>query len=66
MELQFDPDNAQLTLPQTYFPPALLQEGGPVLREYYDRIVEGLRLAVTHQADEEKRAILEALEKIEW
>ena len=66
MELMFDPDNARLTLAQTYFSPALLQEGGPVLKEYYDRIVEGLRLAVTHQGDEEKRAILQELEQIEW
>ena len=64
MEVLWQPDAPRLTLAQTYISPALLENSGEVLREYYDRIVEGLRLAVTHQQDAEKKAILEELENL--
>lgn len=64
MEVWWDPDHPRLTPAQTYFPPALLENSGEALKEYYDRIVEGLRLAVTHQHDPDKTAILEELEKM--
>ena len=64
MEVLWQPDAPRLTLAQTYISPALLENSGEALREYYDRIVEGLRLAVTHQQDAEKKAILEELENL--
>ena len=64
MEVLWQPDAPRLTLAQTYISPALLVNSGEALREYYDRIVEGLRLAVTHQQDAEKKAILEELENL--
>ena len=65
MEVRYEPDYPRLTAGQCYFPPALLENPGEALPEYYGRIVEGLRLAVTHQGDEEKKAVLEELEKME-
>ena len=64
MEVLWQPDAPRLTLAQTYISPALLENSCEALREYYDRIVEGLRLAVTHQQDAEKKAILEELENL--
>ena len=64
MEVLWQPDAPRLTLAQTYISPALLENSGEALREYYHRIVEGLRLAVTHQQDAEKKAILEELENL--
>ena len=65
MELLWDPGIPKLSTGQCYISPALLQEGNPVLKEYYDRIVDGLRLAVNHQQDSEKAAILTELEMLE-
>lgn len=65
MEVLWDPAYPRLTLAQTYFPPALLENPGLALQEYYDRILEGLRLAVSHQNDPEKKTILEELEQLE-
>jgi len=66
MKVRYEPDCPRLTEAECYFPPVLLEHPGQELTEYYSRIVEGLRLAVTHQNDGEKKAILEELEKIEW
>ena len=66
MKARYEPDCPRLTEAECYFPPVLLEHPGQELTEYYSRIVEGLRLAVTHQNDGEKKAILEELEKIEW
>lgn len=60
----YHPDALRLTAGQCYISPALLENSCCELREYYDRITEGLRLAVEHQQDAEKKAILEELEKI--
>ena len=65
MEVRWQPDAARLTDAQCYFSPALLENRTDALKEYYDRIVEGLRLAVTHQNDAEKAAILKELEALE-
>lgn len=64
MCVRWDPAAPRLTPGQCYISPAMLQGNNPDLREYYDRIVEGLRLAVAHQQDEEKRQILEELDAI--
>ena len=63
MVVGFDPDAPRLTSAQCYFPPALLEDSCDALREYHQRITEGLRLAVTHQNDPEKKALLEELEQ---
>ena len=65
MEVRWQPEAPRLSPGQCYISPALLAHPSSALQEYYDRILEGLRLAVTHQGDPEKKAILEELEKIE-
>ena len=61
MEVHFEPDYPRLSKAEYYFPPALLENPAEALPEYYGRIVEGLRLAVNHKDDPEKKAILEEL-----
>ena len=65
MKIRWQPDAPKLTAGQCYISPAMLTRGDPELAEYYQRITDGLRLAVTHQADPEKKAILEELESLE-
>ena len=62
MEVVYDPNAPRLTAGGCYFPPALLKDPNEALVAYYDRIIEGLRLAVTHQNDPDKKAVLEELE----
>jgi tRNA (adenine22-N1)-methyltransferase len=64
MELYYEPEYPRLTKGEYYFPPALLENPGEALPEYYQRIIEGLRLAVTHKDDPEKKAILEELDAL--
>jgi tRNA (adenine22-N1)-methyltransferase len=64
MLVSYDPAQPPLTAGQCYISPALLQDSGEVLREYHQRITEGLRLAVTHQNDPDKKAVLEELEQL--
>jgi hypothetical protein len=40
----------------------MLEAADPCLGEYYSRIADGLRLAVTHQGDPQKKQILAELE----
>ena len=56
------PWEPRLTPGQCYITPAMLQSNDALLPEYYQRLTEGLRLAVTHQDDPEKKAILAELE----
>ena len=62
MEVYYEPEYPRLTKGECYFPPALLENPGEALPEYYHRIVEGLRLAVKHKDDPEKKAVLEELD----
>lgn len=64
MEVYYEPEYPRLTKGECYFPPALLENPGEALPEYFHRIVEGLRLAVKHQNDSEKKAVLDELEKL--
>ena len=61
MSVQWCPDAPRLTPGQCYITPTL---GGSEndLEEYRRRIVDGLRLAVTHQEDEAKKLVLAELE----
>lgn len=65
----FRPGVPLLTPGQCYITPAMLNSINHDLPEYYELIVEGLRLAVTHKDDPEKKAILDELEndpKLDW
>lgn len=65
MAVVWQPENAKLTAGECYISPALIRSNCAELREYYARIVDGLRLAVNHQQDSEKTVILAELEKME-
>lgn len=65
MHIHWQPDAPRLTAGQCHVSPALLRSGSPLVREYCQRITDGLRLAVTHQHDPEKAAILAELEQLE-
>lgn len=60
----WQPDAPKLTPAQCQISPALLRSSCPELSEYCQRIMDGLRLAVTHQNDPEKSAILEELNNL--
>ena len=62
MKVRWQPDAPKLTAGQCYISPAMCSHPGAALLEYYARIVDGLRLAVNHQNDPEKKAILAELE----
>ena len=64
MCVRWQPDAPKLTPAQCQISPALLSSGSPELGEYCQRIMDGLRLAVTHQSDPEKSAILEELNNL--
>ena len=61
MEVVWNPEAPKLTTGQCYFPPALLNNPSPFLAQYYQWVTEGLRIAVTHQDDPEKKQILAEL-----
>ena len=64
MEVVWNPDAPRLTVGQWYISPALLTNAYPETAEYVFRILEGLRLAVTHRDDPEKKQALEELAQI--
>ena len=64
MEVVWNPDAPRLTVGQWYIPPALLTNAYPETAEYVFRILEGLRLAVTHRDDPEKKQALDELTAI--
>jgi tRNA (adenine22-N1)-methyltransferase len=64
MEVVFDPTQPRLTVGQWYLSPALLTNAYPETAEYIFRIMDGLRLAVTHRDDPEKKQALKELEQI--
>ena len=61
MEVYYQPDYPRLHDSECYFPPALLENPSKYTAEYYRRVVEGLRIAVTHQNDPDKKHLLEEL-----
>ena len=64
MEVIFDPGTPRLTVGQQYFSPALQSDPSPEAKEYLTRITDGLRLALSHKEDPEKRQAMEELEKL--
>ena len=65
MRIHWAPNAPRLSIGQCHISPALLRSGSPLVQEYCQRITDGLRLAVTHQNDPEKAAILAELEQLE-
>ena len=61
MQVRWQPDAPRLTAGQCYISPGMAES--PLLEEYKQRIVEGLRLAVTHQDIPEKKLVLAELEE---
>ena len=61
MEVCWQPGTPALSPGECYFPPALLENPGAALPEYYRWIVNGLQLSLTHQADAEKQQALDEL-----
>ena len=64
MEVRWQPDGPRLTEAECYFPPALLEKPWGEVPAYYQWVCGGLRLAVSHREDPEKKAVLEELEKM--
>ncbi len=64
MEVWWQPDHPRLTVGEWYFPPALLENPGEALPEYYRYVREGLRIATRHQSDPEKEQALQELETL--
>jgi tRNA (adenine22-N1)-methyltransferase len=64
MEVIWAPEKPRLTVGGRYLPPALLTNAYPETAEYVFRTMEGLRLAVSHRDDPEKKQALEELEII--
>lgn len=65
MHVCWDPDYPRLSMGQWYFPPALSKNPGPEAAEYLRRICGGLRLAVSHRNDPEKKQALKELEELQ-
>ena len=64
MDVAFAPEAPRLRAGQCYFPPALQQDPSPEAKEYLKRIVDGLRLSLSHNDDPEKKSLLEELEAL--
>ena len=65
MEVLYAPEMPRLTVGQCHFSPALASDPSPEAREYRQRIMEGLRLAVSHRDDPEKKQALEELKHLQ-
>ena len=61
MEVLWEPEYPRLTPAQWYFPPALLENPGEALPDYYHWVVEGLCIATAHQDIPEKKQALTEL-----
>ena len=64
MEVYYEPSYPRLSLAETYFPPALLENPSEALPEYYRWVVDGLTIATAHRTDPEKQQILEELKAL--
>lgn len=69
MEVFYCPPAPRLTIGQHYFPPALLVQPSPILREYYEDILFRLRRAIHGrgaQAPADMIGALNELEELKW
>ena len=65
MEVLYDPNAPRLTVGDWYISPALRENPGPETAEYCARITGGLRLALSHRNDPEKKQALEEIENLQ-
>ncbi len=65
MEVIWQPDYPRLSCGEWYFPPALLENPGEALPEYYRYVTNGLRIAVTNQGDSVEPTKITALQELE-
>ena len=65
MEVRYQPDAPRLSLGEQYFSPALQQDPCPEAAEYFQWVVEGLKIATAHKNDPEKARALKELEQME-
>ncbi len=63
MNVVWDPAAPGLTVGQWYFPPALTANPSPEVQAYFAWVLDGLRIAVAHQDDTEKKQALAELEQ---
>ena len=61
MEVLWQPEAERLTDAQCYLPPVLFDTVTSEVKAYCNWVVEGLKIAATHQNDPEKQQILDAL-----
>lgn len=64
MQVEYCPGNCALTVGQWYFPPALLENPSKDVPAYYKWVMDGLRIATSHQDDAEKKQALAELEML--
>lgn len=64
MVVCWDPSAPRLTVGQWYFSPALQENPAPEAEEYLKRILGGLRLALSHRDNPEKKQALQELENL--
>ena len=62
MEVYYEPDYRRLTPAETHFPPALLENPGEALPDYYRWVLGGLKIATAHRDEPALSAILAELE----
>ncbi|MBE6933465.1 MAG: SAM-dependent methyltransferase [Ruminococcaceae bacterium] len=65
MEVLWAPGSSRLSVGGWYISPALLENSCPETKEYCRRIIDGLRLAVAHRDDPEKKQALTELESLQ-
>lgn len=65
MEVLWNPVFPRLTVGQRYFPPALRKQPSAQTAEYYQWVMDGLRIAVQHRPDEENQLALKELEALQ-
>ena len=64
MEVAYDPSAPRLTDAQCHFPAVLLENPTKDVPAYHKWVVGGLQIAVNHQQDPEKEAVLRYLEDL--
>ncbi len=64
MDVDYRPNSPKLTVGQWYFCPGLVDAPGPETANYYQYVLEGLRIATAHRQDEEKLQALRELEAL--
>lgn len=63
MNISYAPTNPKLTAAQCYIPPILIDKTSSQVQEYYNWVIEGLRIQVNHRDDPKIKAILNELTK---